>query len=167
MYYASQYEIHCVPLVLYLFYFILLIACYVPSTMQGSSTQMLTCFYYFYLFLNSDWLLSLVGNYLWPQCDLRIRLFGVSTWNTRLSQYYALGSWCVLLWPTSFTGSRCRAIELYISGPAWCAVVKFPRSSSVALGSQAPILGADMALLVKPCCGRRPTYKVEEDGHRC
>ena len=21
--------------------------------------------------------------------------------------------------------------------------------------------------LVKPCCGRRPTYKVEEDGHRC
>ena len=23
------------------------------------------------------------------------------------------------------------------------------------------------ALLVKPCCGRRPTYKVEEDGHRC
>ena len=24
--------------------------------------------------------------------------------------------------------------------------------------------GADMALLGKPCCGRRPTYKVEEDG---
>ena len=23
------------------------------------------------------------------------------------------------------------------------------------------------ALLVKPCCGRRPTYKVEEDGHGC
>ena len=22
-------------------------------------------------------------------------------------------------------------------------------------------------LLVKPCCGRRPTYKVEEDGHGC
>ena len=21
--------------------------------------------------------------------------------------------------------------------------------------------------LVKPCCGRRPTYKIEEDGHRC
>ena len=21
--------------------------------------------------------------------------------------------------------------------------------------------------LIKPCCGRRPTYKVEEDGHRC
>ena len=27
------------------------------------------------------------------------------------------------------------------------------------------ILGADMAPLGKPCCGRRPTYKVEEDGH--
>ena len=23
------------------------------------------------------------------------------------------------------------------------------------------------ALLGRPCCGRRPTYKVEEDGHRC
>ena len=21
--------------------------------------------------------------------------------------------------------------------------------------------------LAKPCCGRHPTYKVEEDGHRC
>ena len=27
--------------------------------------------------------------------------------------------------------------------------------------------GADMALLGKSCCDRRPTYKVEEDGHRC
>ena len=29
------------------------------------------------------------------------------------------------------------------------------------------IPGADMALLGKPCCGRRPTYKTEKDGHRC
>ena len=21
--------------------------------------------------------------------------------------------------------------------------------------------------LIKPCCGRHPTYKLEEDGHRC
>ena len=25
----------------------------------------------------------------------------------------------------------------------------------------------DMAPLGKPCCGRRPTYKVKEDGHGC
>ena len=29
------------------------------------------------------------------------------------------------------------------------------------------ILGADMAPLGKPWCGRCPTYKVEEDGRRC
>ena len=28
-------------------------------------------------------------------------------------------------------------------------------------------LGADMAPLGTPCCGRRPTYKVEEGGHGC
>ena len=27
--------------------------------------------------------------------------------------------------------------------------------------------GAGMALLGKPCCGRRPTYNIEEDGHGC
>ena len=27
--------------------------------------------------------------------------------------------------------------------------------------------GADMAPLGTPCCGRRPTYKVEGDGHGC
>ena len=35
-------------------------------------------------------------------------------------------------------------------------------------GSQVQILNADVALLgKKPCCGRRPTYKIEEDGHGC
>ena len=33
--------------------------------------------------------------------------------------------------------------------------------------SPVQIPGVDMALLGKPCCGRRPTYKVEEDGHGC
>ena len=31
--------------------------------------------------------------------------------------------------------------------------------------SPVQILGVDMAPLGEPCCGRRPTYKVEEDGH--
>ena len=46
-------------------------------------------------------------------------------------------------------------------------VVKFTRSTSVAQGLPVQIPGVDMALLIKPCCGRRPTYKVEEDGHGC
>ena len=36
-------------------------------------------------------------------------------------------------------------------------------------GQSSPVWipGADMALLGKPCCGRCPIYKVEEDGHGC
>ena len=45
--------------------------------------------------------------------------------------------------------------------------VKFTHSASAAWGSLVQIPGADMALLVKPCCGRRPLYKVEEDAHGC
>ena len=45
--------------------------------------------------------------------------------------------------------------------------VKCAHSTSAALGLLVGILGADMAPLGKPCCGRRPTYKVEEDGHGC
>ena len=43
--------------------------------------------------------------------------------------------------------------------------VKCTCSASVAQGSAVQILGVDMALLGKPCCGRHATYKVEEDGH--
>ena len=47
------------------------------------------------------------------------------------------------------------------------AAVKCVCSSSAAWGSWVRIPGVDMAPLVKPCCGRRPTYKVEEGGHGC
>ena len=47
------------------------------------------------------------------------------------------------------------------------AAIKCAHSTLGALGWRVRILGADMALLIKPCCGRRPTYKLEEDGHRC
>ena len=46
-------------------------------------------------------------------------------------------------------------------------VFKCTCSASAARGSPVQILGAYRALLGKPCCGRRPTYKVEEDGHGC
>ena len=36
-----------------------------------------------------------------------------------------------------------------------------------AQGSPVQILGADMAPLGKPSCGRHPAYKAEEDGHEC
>ena len=45
--------------------------------------------------------------------------------------------------------------------------VGFAHSASAAWGSPGSILGADMAPLGKPGCGRRPAYKVEEDGHGC
>ena len=47
------------------------------------------------------------------------------------------------------------------------AAVRFTHSASAARASQFRIPGADMPPRGKPCCGRCPTYKVEEDGHGC
>ena len=46
-------------------------------------------------------------------------------------------------------------------------MVKFSCSVPVPSGSPVWIPGVDMAPIGKPSCGRRPTYKVEEDGHGC
>ena len=46
-------------------------------------------------------------------------------------------------------------------------MVKCAHSALAAWGSPVQIQGVDMAPLVKPCCGKRPKYKVEEDGHGC
>ena len=52
-------------------------------------------------------------------------------------------------------------------GQPGSAVVKCARSASVAGGLSVRIPGVDVAPLGRPCCGRRPTYKVEEGGHGC
>ena len=39
--------------------------------------------------------------------------------------------------------------------------------SLVAQGSPVQILDADVAPLGTPCCGKRPMFKVVEDGHGC
>ena len=56
------------------------------------------------------------------------------------------------------------SIILSLCQPGGTAV-KCASSASVAWGSSVRIPGTDMAPFVKPCCGRRPTYSVEEDGH--
>ena len=45
------------------------------------------------------------------------------------------------------------------------AAVKFTHSALAARGSLVRIPGATHAPLLKPHCGRRPTYRIEEDGH--
>ena len=60
------------------------------------------------------------------------------------------------------------ALKLFmIWGQPSGAAVKSTRPALVAWSLPVRIPGVDMALLGKPCCVRRPTYKVEEDGQGC
>ena len=68
--------------------------------------------------------------------------------------------------PTAVTSASLCSLEMSQGRPGG-AVVKCTRFALAAWGSPVWIPGADMALLGKPCCDRRPTYKVEEDGHGC
>ena len=58
-------------------------------------------------------------------------------------------------------------IKLWGRGQPGGSAVKCARSALAARGLPVWMPGTDMAPHGTPCCGRRPTYKVEEDGHRC
>ena len=52
-------------------------------------------------------------------------------------------------------------------GQSGGTAVKLACSASAAQGLPVRIPSGDLAPCGKPCCGRHPTYKVEEDGHGC
>ena len=45
--------------------------------------------------------------------------------------------------------------------------VMLMHSASLAQGLQVQIPSVDICTAHQACCGRSPTYKIEEDGHRC
>ncbi len=57
--------------------------------------------------------------------------------------------------------------EKMIEGRPGGTAVKCACSTLAARGLPVWIPGVNMALLGMPCCGKRPTYNVEEAGHRC
>ena len=58
-------------------------------------------------------------------------------------------------------------IKTTVRGRPSGAVVKFTCPTLAAQGLSVLIPAVDMPPLIKPRCGRHPTYKVEEDRHRC
>ena len=72
---------------------------------------------------------------------------------------------CSSVWPTALAIMWRLVRNAESWGCPGVAAVKFARSALAALGLPVWIAGVDMAPLGKPCCGRRPTQKVEEDGH--
>ena len=59
-----------------------------------------------------------------------------------------------------------RTSKCLLRGRSGGTVVKFANSASAAGGLQVQMPGADLAPLIKPCCGSIPN-KIEEDLHRC
>ena len=57
-------------------------------------------------------------------------------------------------------------LKIYFGDWSSGVVVKLVCPALVAWGLQVQILGVDLALLIKPCCGG-VSHKIEEDGHRC
>ena len=69
--------------------------------------------------------------------------------------------------PEKSINSFTSAFKTPIMGRPGGAAVRCSRSASAARGSPVQIPGVDTAPLSTPCCGRFPTYKIEEDGHGC
>ena len=59
------------------------------------------------------------------------------------------------------------SLRVHVGGRPGGTVVKCTWLASADRGSMVQIPGVDMAPFGMPCCGRCPTYKVEEDGHGC
>ena len=71
---------------------------------------------------------------------------------TKVSQDFTMNSWPLVT----------RVFHGYIE-------FKNERSGGIAVmfACSDSVASVDLASLIKPRCGRRPTYKVEEDEHRC
>ena len=67
----------------------------------------------------------------------------------------------------SITWAKILSINVEEKGPAPWGSSEVRTFHVSTLGFTGLVPGADMALLGKPCCGRHPTYKAEEDGHGC
>ena len=96
-----------------------------------------------------------------PLCHQQSRGMGGGCWAGQDQR----GAGGIPLWnPEPWRSSGC--LKKHITGgqPGGTAS-KFTCSALAAQGSLVRIPGEDMASLGMPCCGRRPTYKVEEDGH--
>ena len=109
------------------------------------------------------------GQHLKEAMEVKAGLQRPPAWRVARGDLLKVPSWCqpnadanIHLEPPCC--AQLSRIQEHGAGPmakslSLCALLQRPRVSLVR------ILGVDMAPLGKPCCGRCPTYKVEEDGH--